>query len=59
MKQITGLDFKIKEISLIYPNSAYLGEELDVCVKKIESGYYVHLKNKDGKVCVAGTFESK
>ncbi len=52
-------DFEIKEISLIYPNSAYLGEELDVCVKEIESGYYVHLKNKDGKVCVAGTFKCK
>ena len=52
-------DFEIKEIRLIYPNSAYLGEELDVCVSEIENGYYIHLKNKDGKVCVAGTFECK
>ena len=50
-------DFEIKEIRLIYPNSAYLGEELDVCVAEIENGYYVHLKNQDGKVCVAGIFE--
>ncbi len=50
-------EFEIKEISLIYPNPAYLGEELDVCVKELENGYYVHLKNQDGKVCVAGTFE--
>ena len=52
-------DFEIKELSLIYPNPAYLGEELDVCVAEIENGYYIHLKNKDGKVCVAGTFECK
>ena len=52
-------DFEIKEISLIYPNPAYLGEELDVCVKEIENGYYVHLKNQENKVCVAGTFESR
>ncbi len=50
-------DFEIKEISLIYPNSAYLGEELDVCITEIDNGYYIHLKNQDGKVCVAGTFK--
>ncbi|MBQ3022990.1 MAG: hypothetical protein IJD91_06725 [Clostridia bacterium] len=52
-------DFEIKKISLIYPNPAYLGEELDVCVAEIENGYYVHLKNQDGKICVAGTFEGR
>ncbi len=52
-------DFEIKEISLIYPNSAYLGEELDVCVTEFENGYYVHLKNQENKVCVAGTFECR
>ncbi len=52
-------DFEIKNISLIYPQSAYLGEELDVCVKEIENGYYVHLKNQGNKVCVAGTFEGR
>ena len=51
-------DFEIKNIKIIYPLSAYLGEELLVCVKKIENGYYVHLKNKENKVCVAGTFEN-
>ncbi len=50
-------DFEIKKMSLIYPQSAYLGEELDVCVKELENGYYVHLKNQENKVCVAGTFE--
>lgn len=52
-------DFEIKEIRLFYPNPAYLGEELSVCVKEIQNGYYVHLKNSDGSVCVAGTFENK
>ena len=51
-------EFEIKKLSLIYPQSAYLGEELDVCVKEIENGYYVHLKNQEGKVCVAGTFQN-
>lgn len=49
-------DFDIRDIKIIYPNPAYLGEELDVCVKETENGYYVHLKNADGKICVAGTF---
>ena len=50
-------DFEIRQISLYYPKSAYLGEEHDVCVKEIENGYYVHLKNQDNEICVAGTFE--
>ncbi len=52
-------DFEIKDIKLFYPNPAYLGEELSVCVKEVDNGYYVHLKNTDGAVCVAGTFENK
>ncbi len=52
-------DFDIKDIKLYYPNPAYLGEELSVCVKKTQNGYYVHLKNTDGAVCVAGIFENK
>lgn len=52
-------DFDIKDIKLYYPNPAYLGEELSVCVKEMQNGYYVHLKNIDGAVCVAGTFENK
>jgi len=52
-------DFEIKDIKIFYPNPAYLGEELSVCVKEIQKGYYVHLKNTDGVMCVAGTFENK
>lgn len=52
-------DFEIKDIKLYYHNPAYLGEELSVCVKEMDNGYYVHLKNTDGLVCVAGTFENK
>lgn len=51
-------DFDIKNIKIIYPCSAYLGEELSVCVKEIENGYYVHLKNKENTVCVAATFKN-
>jgi len=52
-------DFTIKDIKLFYPNPAYLGEELAVCVKETENGYYVHLKNSENTVCVVGTFENK
>ena len=51
-------DFEIKNIKIFYPNQAYLGEELSVCVKEIENGYYVHLKNKENNICVVGTFEN-
>lgn len=52
-------DFDIKIIKIYYPSPAYLGEELQVCVKEIANGYYVHLKNADNTVCVVGTFENK
>ena len=52
-------DFELRNIKLFYPSPAYLGDELWVCVNEIENGYYVHLKNKDNTVCVAGTFENK
>lgn len=52
-------DFEIKNIKIYYPSPAYLGEKLQVCVKEIENGYYVHLKNSNSNVCVVGTFENK
>ena len=50
-------DFDIKNMKIHYPNPAYLGQELSVCVKETPNGYYVHLKNSEGLICVAGTFE--
>lgn len=52
-------DFEVKNIKVFYPSPAYLGDELDVCVREIENGYYVHLKNKENTICVVGTFENK
>ena len=52
-------DFEIKNIKIYYPSPAYLGEELQVCIKELENGYYVHLKKADNTVCVVGTFENK
>ena len=52
-------DFEIKNIKLYYPNPAYLGDEIQVCICEIENGFYVHLKKNDGTICVAGTFENK
>ena len=31
-------DFEIKDIKLYYPNPAYLGEELSVCMKEVQNG---------------------
>lgn len=50
-------DFTFTDMNVLYKQAAYLGDELDVCVAEIESGYYVHLQTKSGDVCVAGTFE--
>lgn len=52
-------EFELRNIKIHYPNPAYLGEELSVCVKEIEKGYYVHLKNSENVICVAGTFETE
>lgn len=50
-------EFEIRKMKIYYPNPAYLGQELSVCVKEMENGYYVHLKNSEGIICVAGIFE--
>jgi len=51
-------DYFFTDMNVFYKQSAYLGDELEVCMKEIENGYYVHLQTKEGEVCVAGTFES-
>lgn len=52
-------DFFFSDMSIIYKKQAYLGETLGVCVKELPSGYYVHLQNASGEICVAATFESR
>ena len=52
-------DFEIKEISIFYKKPAFLGDELDVCIKEIDNGFYVHLQTKENELCVAGTFTFK
>ncbi len=49
-------DFYFNEINVFYKKPAYLDDELDVCVKKVDNGFYVHLQTKQREVCVAGTF---
>jgi len=49
-------DYFFTDMEVFYKQSAYLGDELEVCLSEIENGYYVHLQTKDGEVCVAGTF---
>lgn len=50
-------DYFFSDMEVFYKQSAYLGDELDVCLKEIENGYYVHLQTKDKEICVAGTFK--
>lgn len=50
-------DFSFNSISLLYKKSAYISDELDVCIKKLEKGYYVHTRNNSGDICIAGVFE--
>ena len=51
-------DFYVSEMNIIYKKPAYLGDILEVCVKPIEGGLYVHLQTKDKEVCVAGEFKN-
>ena len=52
-------DFELKKANILYKNPAYLGDELNVFTKEIPNGYYIHLQNESGDVCVAGSFENK
>lgn len=51
-------DFSFNDMKILYKKAAYLGDVLDVCVTETERGYFVMLKNKEGDLCVAGTFEN-
>lgn len=51
-------EFSFNDMKIFYKKAAYPGEVLDVCVAEIENGYFVMLKNREGDLCVAGTFEN-
>ncbi len=50
-------DFSFTDMKVLYKKPAYLGDELDVCLCETDKGYYVHLADNDGNICVAGSFE--
>jgi len=50
-------DYDFKDMRILYKKSAFLGDELQVCVKETEKGYFVHLQTADKQICVAGEFE--
>lgn len=52
-------DFSFNEFSIFYRQPAFLGDELDVCIKSVENGYNVHLFEKQRGICVSGTFVRK
>lgn len=49
-------DFDFCDISLHYKKSAYLGDSLQLCRRKIDSGYFVCLCNNENELCVVATF---
>ena len=49
-------DFYFNEINILYKKPTYLGNILDVCIKELDDGYYVHLQTSEKELCVAGTF---
>ncbi len=50
-------DFIFSDMTVFYKRPAYLGDELELCLKEINNGFYVHLQTKEKEICVAGTFE--
>lgn len=51
-------EFEYSDVNLWYKRPAYLGDILEVCIKKINTGYYVHLQTKEKEICVVGRFEN-
>lgn len=51
-------EFEFNDIKLLYKKPAFLGDIMEVCVKKTDKGYYVHLQTKDKDICVIGIFEN-
>ncbi len=51
-------DYEFNDIKILYKKPAHLGNALSVCVSETQNGYYVHLKDENGVICVAGTFEN-
>ena len=50
-------NFEFSDMTVLYKKAAYLGDILILEALKTENGYYTHLKNKQGEICVVGTFE--
>ena len=51
-------DVFFTDINVSYKRSSFLNEELYICVKKTDNGYYAHLKDEAGEIRVLGVFES-
>lgn len=51
-------DYEFSDIRILYKKPAHLGDTLSVCVSDTQNGYYVHLQDENGDICVAGTFEN-
>lgn len=52
------VNFKFNTMTVQYKRAAYLGDTLTLEALKTENGYYAHLKNQHGEICVVGIFEN-
>jgi len=50
-------EFRFNFVKTLFKRPCFLGDELEVCLKETEKGYYVHLQTKEKEICVIGTFE--
>ncbi len=51
-------DYSFTDMTVLFKQSAYLGDELELCVSEIENGFYSCLRFSDGAICVEGTFQN-
>lgn len=58
LMDVLPFDFQFTDMNILYKKASYLGDELELCLKRIENGYYAHLQTEDNMICVAGTFQN-
>ncbi len=51
-------DFYFNDINILYKKPAFLGDKLNICIQKLDDGFYVHMQNDEKEIFVAGTFRN-
>ena len=50
-------DYFFTDMTVYFKRPALLGDILELCMTKLDNGYYVHLQTLEKEVCVAAVFE--